>query len=166
MIVENIIKANDIVALLVCASKNDITWKSMFNTFDEYQLFVLSAVYDKNRFITFGVFDESRNVLGYLIMERLRTYNYNELFIHDAFIDEIHRKKGLSQLLFSPVVNAVVSEDIKRLRWCSTQVPEEFWKEKCFGFEVRPVKYYCIDKNEKLINHYKSLSGGGNEDLQ
>lgn len=165
MVVEDIIKAEDIISLLLCAVKNDITWKSMFNSFDEYQGFILRAVYDKNKFKTVGLFDEQRNVHGYLIMELLRAYSYKEIFIHDAFISEEHRGNGLSQLLFKPVVNAVVNADIKRLRWSSTQVPEEFWKDKCFGFEVKTLKYYYIDRDNNLLEHYKSLSGGSNESL-
>uniref|UniRef100_A0A6H1ZED9 Putative acetyltransferase n=1 Tax=viral metagenome TaxID=1070528 RepID=A0A6H1ZED9_9ZZZZ len=164
MTTEDIVKAEDIVSLLICMQGNNITWKSMFGTVDEYQKWLLNAVYDKSRFKVFGVFDDERKVLGYLVMELVGSYNHKELFIHDAFISENHRKNGLSQLLFKPVVNAVVTTNIKRLKWASTQVPEGFWKDKCFGFEVKTLKYYYIDRDEKLMEHHKML-GGNNENL-
>jgi len=164
MTVEDIVNAKDIVSMLICMEGNDITWKSMFGTIDEYQKWLLNAVYDKSRYKVIGIFDEERKVHGYLVMELVGAYNHKELFIHDAFIKESHRKKGLSQLLFKPVVGAVVNTEIKRLRWASTQVPEEFWKDKCFGFEVKTLKYYYIDRDEKLMEHYRML-GGGNEDI-
>lgn len=164
MIVEDIVNAKDIISLLICMEENNITWKSMFGTIDEYQRWLLNAVYDKSRFKVIGILDEERKVHGYLVMELISAYNHKELFIHDAFINKSHRKKGLSQLLFKPVVSAVVNTNIKRLRWASTQMPEEFWKDKCFGFEVKTTKYYYIDRDEKLMEHYKML-GGNNENL-
>ena len=164
MVVGNIVNAKDIVSLLICMGDNDITWKSMFGTIDEYQRWLLNAVYDKSRFKVFGMFDEGRKVHGYLVIELVNVYNHKELFIHDAFINKSHRKKGLSQLLFKPVVGAVVNTNIKRLRWASTQVPEDFWKDKCFGFEVKTLKYYYIDRDNKLMEHHKVL-GGNNENL-
>jgi hypothetical protein len=165
MTVEDIINAKDIISLLVCMGGNDITWKSMFGTIDEYQKWLLNAVYDKTRYKVVGVFDVERNVLGYLVIELINAYNHKELFIHDAFISVNHRNEGLSQLLFKPVVHAVVNTNIKRLRWSSTQVPEEFWKDKCFGFEVKALKYYYIDRDDKLMEHYKKLSGEQDESL-
>jgi hypothetical protein len=164
MTVEDIINAKDIVSLLVCMEGNDITWKSMFGTIDEYQKWLLNAVYDKSRYKVIGIFDEERKVHGYLVIELVSAYNHKELFIHDAFISENYRKNGLSQLLFKPVVHAVVNTDIKKLKWASSQVPEEFWKDKCFGFEVKPLKYYCINKDALFMEHYKML-GGNNENL-
>ena len=162
MTTEDIINAKDIVSLLVCMGGNDITWKAMFGTIDEYQKWLLNAVYDKTRYKVVGVFDEERNVLGYLVIELVTAYNHKELFIHDAFISESHRKSGLSQLLFKPVVHAVVNTDIKKLKWASSQVPFEFWKDKCFGFEVKPLKYYCINRDDDFMKHYV---GGSNENL-
>ena len=165
MTTKDITTAAEIVALLNCAAGNNITWKSMFRSFDDYQRFLLGAVYDKKRFKTIGVFDENL-VRGFLVMELIMAYDYQELFIHDAFISESHRKQGLSQLLFRPVVDAVVNTEIKRLRWCSTSVPEEFWKDKCFGFEVKTLKYYYINRDDDLMRHYSTMVGGGNENLQ
>jgi hypothetical protein len=165
MIVEDIINAKDIISLLVCMEGNDITWKSMFGTVDEYQKWLLNAVYDKSRFKVIGIFDEERKVHGYLVIELVTAYNHKELFIHDAFISENHRKEGLSQLLFKPVFHTIAKTNIKKLKWASSRVPEEFWKNKCFGCEVKSLKYYCINKDDEFMEHYKKSFGDNNENL-
>ena len=160
MKVEVITEAKDIVSLLICAESNDITWKQMFSTYNEYQKWLLNAVYSPNRYVVYGLVDDIRVVSGYLVVELVNAYNYKELFVHDVFIAENNRNKDLSQILFRPLVELTIKSKVKRLRWCSTQVPEEFWKSKVFDFEVKTLKYYYIETDEKTLKHYEHYLGG------
>jgi hypothetical protein len=82
-------------------------------------------------------------------------YDHNELYIHDLFVLPEERKTKTSEYLYEAVVDAFFTTEHKRLRWCSTQIPEPYWKDKMFGFKVNTVKYYTIEKDDEAWRNYE-----------
>lgn len=148
--------AEKAVSLLLTAEKNEITWKSMFSNKDLYLRWLWNRCFDKNSRVV-GVFNQYNFCLGYLVITLNHTYDHNELYIHDLFLLPEERGTKTSEYLYEAVVETVMTTDCVRLRWCSTQIPEHYWKDKMFGFIVNTTKFYTIEKDEDAWRHYEGI---------
>lgn len=143
------------ISLLLTAETNEITWKSMFSNKDLYLRWLWNMCFNKNCRVV-GVFNQYNFCLGYLVMSLNHLYDHNELFVHDLFIVPEERKTKTSEYLYEGVVDAFFTTEIKHLRWASTSIPEEYWKGKMFGFNVKTVKHYKINKDEEAVSNYEN----------
>ena len=148
--------AEKAISLVLTAEKNEITWKSMYSNKDLYLRWLWFRCFDKNSRVV-GVFNQYNYCLGYLVMTLNQMYDYNELYVHDLFVLPEERKTKTSEYLYEGVVDTFFTTKIKHLRWCSTQIPEEYWKDKMFGFKVNTIKYYTIDKDDIAWRHYEDI---------
>jgi hypothetical protein len=148
--------AEKAISLLLTAEKNEITWKSMFSNKDLYLRWLWNRCFDKNSRVV-GVWNGHNFCVAYLVMTLNQMYDYNELYVHDLFVLPEERKTKTSEYLYECVRETMMNTKIKHLRWCSTNIPQEYWEGKLFGFNVKTVKYYKIDIDDEARRHYENL---------
>jgi hypothetical protein len=147
--------AEKAISLLLTAEMNEITWKTMFSNKDLYLKWLWNRCFEKNCRVV-GVFNSHNFCLGYLVITLNRSYDSDELYIHDLFVVPEERKTKTSEYLYEAVVDVFFTTKHKRLRWCSTAIPQEYWEGKMFGFKVNTIKYYTIDNDEKARENYEN----------
>ena len=127
----------------------------MFSNKDLYLKWLWNRCFEKNCRVV-GVFNSHNFCLGYLVITLNRSYDSDELYIHDLFVVPEERKTKTSEYLYEAVVDVFFTTKHKRLRWCSTAIPQEYWEGKMFGFKVNTIKYYTIDNDEKARENYEN----------
>jgi len=158
MNLKSINNAKDITTLLECVNDNKLTWQNKFKTFEEYKKWILKITCDDKSSLRVRAVFDNEIVLGYSIVEFISSYNQQELYIHDVFIKEDHRNIGISQIIFEDGINLLMeTEGTKRIKWYSSIVPFEYWQKRCLGYEVKPLSYYAINRDEKNLEHYRKL---------